>query len=386
MSDRSMPLTAAGISVLALGIGGYVGGWQLGWVELMVLAAGCGLALLLAAPWVIGRMRLDVLRTLEPARVMVGEPSLAVLDVTNPGRSRIRGRVVEDQVGRDVVEVEVPSLASGATHQQVYRLPTERRGAVRVGPAVISRQDPLQLVRRQVRQADAETLFVHPRHRAVASLPVGYAKDLEGPTSETSPAGDVAFHALREYQPGDDYRHIHWLSTARTGTAMVRHYVDNRRPQLLVLLDERSSVANTDQFEVAVEIAASFAVSSFLHQQPVAVWSTTGPILGRARPGGRDDLLDQLSVVEQGTGGDPGRTALHGLRTEAGTSAVILVTGSAAAEQLVGFASQVRRRARVIIVRVWPAGEVQAGVVPGARVLDVDSLDRFCRAWQSVAR
>ena len=76
-------------------------------------------------------------------------------------------------------------------------------------------------------------------------LPVGFAKDLEGPTSDASPAGDIAFHALRPYQLGDDHRHIHWMSTARTGTLMVRHYVDNRRPTLAVLLDDATRRTTT---------------------------------------------------------------------------------------------------------------------------------------------
>ena len=49
----------------------------------------------------------------------------------------------------------------------------------------------------------------------------------------------MAFHALRPYQLGDDHRHIHWMSTARTGSVMVRQNVDNRVPSVVVLLDPR---------------------------------------------------------------------------------------------------------------------------------------------------
>ena len=42
--------------------------------------------------------------------------------------------------------------------------------------------------------------------------------------------------ALREYQPGDDLRHVHWKSTAKTGRLMVRQYEESRRSRMAVVL------------------------------------------------------------------------------------------------------------------------------------------------------
>lgn len=390
MTRQAIPLTAAGALVVALGVTGYVGGWQLGWVELMVLSAGCLLASLIAVPFVVGRMWLDVTRTLEPQRVMAGEQAVAVLDVTNPTGRMLRPRVIEDGVDDGShdrhVRVEVPSLGGGATHQTVYGLPTQRRGVMTIGPAVVARHDPLQLMRREVNQADAQTFWVHPRYVPLPALPVGFAKDLEGPTSETSPAGDVAFHALREYELGDDFRHIHWMSTARANRPMVRHYVDNRRPQLLVVVDDRVDVLSGEQFEVAMEIAASLAVSSQLNQEPLAIWTTGGPVLGRSRPGGREDVLDRLAGLQPAPEGDVTAAVLTGIRAEPGTSATILVTGAVDAAELVVLASQAKRYGRIVIVRIWPSGEVRTGTVPGARVVDVADLETFARIWEGVAR
>ena len=379
------PLTAVGVLVVVLGIVAYLLGWQLGWIELMVVAAGCLLALLIALPFVIGQMSLDVTRTLDPARVMVGERAVAVLDVHNPGGAQLRPRIIEEALDERHVRIEMPPLASNERHQTIYPLPTTRRGRITVGPAVIARQDPLQLLRREVRHADAQSFWVHPRYVALPALPVGFAKDLEGPTSETSPAGDVAFHALREYELGDDFRHIHWMSTARAGKPMVRHYVDNRRPQLLLVIDDDADWLPGIQFETVMEVAASMAVSSMLHQEPVAVWNNAGPILGRTSPGDRNDILDRLAEAQPTPAGDLTRTVLTGLRTETGTSAVVILTGGRTSEDLLLVVNQARRHARVIVVRVWPTGAMQPGFVPGAKVVDIDSLDTFRRAWQSVA-
>ena len=39
--------------------------------------------------------------------------------------------------------------------------------------------------------------------------------DLEGVPSDQLSMSDLAFHALREYVPGDDLRHVHWRSSAK---------------------------------------------------------------------------------------------------------------------------------------------------------------------------
>ena len=48
---------------------------------------------------------------------------------------------------------------------------------------------------------------------------------------------DLAFHALREYQPGDDRRYIHWRSSAKAGRLLVRQFLDTRRSHLSIVVD-----------------------------------------------------------------------------------------------------------------------------------------------------
>lgn len=386
---KPAPFTATGLVVVVLGVASYIAGWRLGWVELMVLAAGALVAMVLAAPHVFGRLRLEVERSIVPSRVMAGDTSKYVLDVRNPKARPIRRRTVEDRLGDTPLLVEVPALRAGGDFTAEKELELPKRGAYQVGPAVIAREDPLQLLRREVRQADSETLWVHPYHQPLAALPVGFAKDLEGPTSDTSPAGDVAFHALREYEPGDDFRHIHWLSTARVGSPMVRHYVDNRRPQLTVLLDNRDASLDPDCFEIAVEIGASLGVSSYLGNQPVAIWTPQGPLIGAAAPGGRDDLLDRLAVVAQVQSDKASsleRAALHAVRTESGTSVTVIITGAVDPVELSLVTNQIKRDSRVVIARVWPEGQARPSAVPGARVIDAESLRQFSRGWEQLTR
>ena len=385
MKLRMVPLTASGWTVAVLAVVAYGGGILLGWVELLVVAAGCLLVLAIAVPFVIGRLTLDVTRTLEPERVTVGDRAVAVMRITNPRRTPIASRSIEEHVGDQPVRLEIPPLGPGRATEAVYPLPTHRRGVVQVGPALIVKSDLLSLMRREIAQTEVQTLWVHPRVAALRALPVGFAKDLEGPTSDASPAGDVAFHALREYELGDDHRHIHWMSSARTGQLMVRHYVDNRRPNLTVVVDtEIDSYRSERQFDLAIEVAASIGISSLLHGQPVAIWLDRAVVTGQNRPAGRNDILDRLTLAGGATGTDVGDAALHALRAEAGTSALVVVTGNVPTDRFLRMVTVARRSARVILVRAWPAGDRLPGVLPGAKVIDIDALDVFQAAWSKV--
>ena len=67
------------------------------------------------------------------------------------------------------------------------------------------------------------------------------------------------FISMREYVPGDDPRMIHWPTTARTGTLMIREHVEVRRPEYTIVLDTARAVGTPDDFEEAVDVAASLA-------------------------------------------------------------------------------------------------------------------------------
>ena len=234
---------------------------------------------------------------------MVGEPAGALLTASNPGRRPTRSIVVDEHIGSTIVPITVPSLAPGGEHRTFYQLPTDRRARVRIGPAEVVRADPLRLLRRRVGHAPATDLWVHPRWALVEALPSGFAKDLEGPTSDASPAGDIAFHALRPYQLGDDRRHIHWMSTARTGTlhgpplrrqspADARRDARRRRQPIRRATRSRSPSRSS---------RPSCSARSAL-QLPIAARSTTEWLLGRLHPQGRDGMLETLTLVDRTDG------------------------------------------------------------------------------------
>ncbi|TWD16551.1 uncharacterized protein DUF58 [Marihabitans asiaticum] len=275
--------TIAGLGVLA---------WWLGaryqWVELTMVAAGC-LALVLACVVLAqGRTRVRIETVVDPRRVTVGDPATGRIDIENEGKVPLLPIVVELPVGRSDARFTMPSLRSGEVHEEIFVVPTQRRGVIPVGPARTVQGDPFGLVRRVLHWTDQTELFVHPRTIPLDSHAHGLLRDLEGQSTQDISSSDLAFHALREYEPGDDLRHVHWRSSAKTGVLMVRQFLDTRRAHLAVVVDTTGWVYRDgdEGVELAIEVAASLIVRSIMDDQDGTVVCndqqasrTTAPLL-----------------------------------------------------------------------------------------------------------
>ena len=86
-----------------------------------------------------------------------------------------------------------------------------------------------------------EEVIVFPRVHEIMSLPEtgGDELDRDMPRAHgrLDPGGE--FLNLRDYEPGDDLRRVHWRSTARRQRLMVRQNEARRRTPVLVMLDVR---------------------------------------------------------------------------------------------------------------------------------------------------
>jgi len=363
----------------AVGVVSFIAGWRLGWVELFVVAASCLLAILVAIPFVLRRGQVHIERTINPNRVEARQRAVAELQATNNGSAPSPALTIDERIDGAPVPIDIPSLAAGQTAEFIYTLPTDKRGKFRIGPASIGRSDPLGLLHRSMGETSVEDFYVHPRTVPTKALSAGFAKDLEGPTFDSSPAGDVAFHTIREYQPGDDVRHVHWMSTARKNTLMVRHYVDNRRPQVAALVDGKTAATHPDAFELAIEIAASIGISALRRETPVGVWIDDTPFVGREKPQGPEAMLDDLASFTVGPGQDLIAAADNVLRHERGMSVLVVVSAGRSSSELVMFSDRFRRRVQLILVDVNP--EPNPLPLAGVRVLTCADLESFSHAW-----
>jgi uncharacterized protein (DUF58 family) len=265
-------VTALGWSMLVLAVLALTAGYVWSWIEAVVAGWTAVVLLVVASGYLIGRTAYDVGLSLPANRVVVGDRAPGEVAVRNPLRRRLPGVRVEVPVGHGLAEFAAPSLAPAEEHSDVFVVPTTRRGIVPIGPVRTVRADPIGLLRREVVWADSLDLFVHPRTIAIPSMSTGFVRDLEGSPTRDLTSSDIAFHALREYVPGDDRRYIHWKSTAKTGSYMVRQFEETRRSHLLVALSlSAADYATDEEFELAVSATGSLGVRAMLDSRTVSV-------------------------------------------------------------------------------------------------------------------
>jgi uncharacterized protein (DUF58 family) len=319
-------VTPAGRAAVIVMVAAWILGVRLGWQELFLVAACCLIALLIAVGFVIGRPSLDVAIELDPARVSVGAAAAGRLVATNRSRARLRALNVEVPVGLGRATFPVPSLAAGASHGEVFVVPTDRRAVIPIGPPSAVRSDPLGLLRRDAVQQTAVELFVHPKIIGLQSLSPGLQRDLEGQATRDLSSSDLAFHTLRDYVAGDDTRHVHWRSSAKAGRLLVRQFQDTRRSQLTVVVDGAAASYRTDEeFELAMSVAGSICVRAVTDQQDVCLVAASRAVTAASRP----RILDTLAggvLAEQGQ--DLSTLAGRAYLLARDTTVLMLLTGS----------------------------------------------------------
>ena len=265
------------------------------WQEMRVLSWFLAAVLGACVLFIIGRHQLRADLDLSRERVVVGERANGRLLLTNVSTRRALPLTIELPVGGGRADFDLPTLAPGAEHEDLFAIPTTRRAVLQVGPISAVRGDPLGLLRRVQNLTEPQDLFVHPRTVRVEGSAAGFIRDLEGETTKKLSESDVSFHALRNYVPGDDRRYIHWKSSARTGTLMVRQFEETRRSHLVIAISTRAAdYASDEEFETAVSIAGSLGVQSLTDKQALSSVTSTRPLLTLT---GRK-YLDQLSGIE----------------------------------------------------------------------------------------
>jgi uncharacterized protein (DUF58 family) len=227
---------------------------------------------------VLSRAQVTPKRTVRPRTVRRLGACTGVVELTGTSRRFPVVFDATDEVAGDAVAVDIPLLAPGQKVKVEYPIPTHVRGLLRVGPLTLSRRGLAGLAYARTVVGEVVEVRVVPRVLPVRGLPGGVRRGHVG-ADERVERGGTDLVGLREYVPGDDLRRLHWATSARTGTLMIREDADPARPHLAVVLDDHAgSYAGAEDFEDAVEVAASLVAVAIAEGHPVRLVSSAGAV------------------------------------------------------------------------------------------------------------
>lgn len=375
-------VTPAGRSMVLLGLVCYVLDAVGGWPVFQLLWLVCALLWLVAVLCALLPVRARAEIQLSPPRTMAGEDAQVRVSARSAGRLPVPSPLISVPTGQAQHLVRLRTLHRSPQVERID-LAALRRGVVQVGPVTARRTDPLSLLRWHERWSGTAEMLVLPRMVDVESLGLGAIRDQEGTPSDEISMSDLAFHALREYVPGDDLRHVHWRSSAKAATLQIRQYQDTRRSHLTVVIDDSSgSYADPEDFETAVSAAASIAARAHRDGVDLSMLCGEHAVTGR----GLDGVLDACCRIEPGSS-DPVLAARQAIRLAPQTSWLVVVTGGAAPDELAGrLRSWLATDVALLLVRADGSASTSVSRGQGARLLRLKVLDELPHALQAVVQ
>ena len=350
---------------------GYRGVLLLGALALLAVA-GASLSVLAGRP-----TRAEVRRGVPLARTAPGRAVTVRLTVADAGRGgplRLRERVAAaGEEGGITLAPAAPAPSEAGRWEAAYRLEPSRRGVVELGPLHVERTDVLGLAAAGRPSGTVDRVLVHPRWRRLRTLPTGQASTPDSVRGGSRPGG-LAFRSLRDYVPGDDVRHVHWRSTARSGRLLVREYSDTSDTRLTVLLDDRAADGR-ERLDATAEAAACVVATAALSRLPCDLVLASGPgVDGHA---GLPAALDLLAAAVPAPDADLA-AALRTLRAGTGGGAVVLVSDAPHESDLREFATLRDRFPRLVAAVVGPS---RPDEVAGVTLVAARDAAEFGEVW-----
>ena len=249
----------------------------------LIVADALWIGLLLADGWAAAQLRwsdVDVTREAAPV-YSVGRSLPVTLVWRNRGSRALDVRVREEVA--PVIALAAPServlrLEPGAVVREELEVRPLARGKGTVDGCTCAW--PARLAssgdREAIERPWAVTVYPNLVGASLRALPTQAQRRREAGQRNVRRIGEGrVFESLKEWVPGDDTRTIDWKATARRGKVMARQYEDERRQQVLIVIDAgrllTAEVEGTPRLETVTEAALHLAYSAVAHDDNVGL-------------------------------------------------------------------------------------------------------------------
>lgn len=214
-------------------------------------------------------MRLDL-----PEHIFAGQTVRGVVEVRNhkltlPSFSlRVGGARKSKKAAAPVMlatPVYFPYLPKQETVRQSVPLTFPRRGLYKQEAFRIVTRFPFGFLQKARRLDLGSEALVYPSVDATAEF-LDVIPGIQGAMESLVKGRGQDLYALRDYQPTDSARHVHWKASARSGSLMVREFAREDDCRVVLVFDPHSEAARgassmkgDDRFERAVQLCAAIA-------------------------------------------------------------------------------------------------------------------------------
>ncbi len=292
----------------------------------------------LVAGWAIpigGLRGLEVERH-APDRLHQGGEALVEVTVANRGRGTRRGVIVRDP-HLEATDLWLGRVGAGERVSITTVRTATRRGLHAGEGAQLRSSAPFGVAERRRSLEIPTATLVLPTVIPLHHLPFVEPATTTDHAIHSAPrrGHGPEYLGIREYRSGDSMRHVHWPSTARTGSVMVREFEQEQTRRLAVVVDTSyDDGASWTPLDRACCVAASIVSAARAHgngarlvtpadahgRDPV---SDVPDILSRA---GEEEILERLALLRPS--GVPFRamlTSLDGSPQLRGVETAVLV-------------------------------------------------------------
>ena len=233
--------------------------YQLGYALLGLIAAALVLGLL-------GSRGISFSRNLPAGvRFTAGKPARIDLLLSNSSRFGTSEVGVTDRLPKPQ-SFEVPALRGGGGDVVEVPVDFDRRGIYELGPAEVRALEPFRLLQFVRKFRDRTEAVVYPEVHELSGFSLGSGNTEAGAHGALGQRGEE-FAGLREYRRGDDRRHIHWKSVARTGEMVVKEFALQAPRRYTVVLDLRRQGLRVSEQEVEDAVSAAASVLTHLRNE-----------------------------------------------------------------------------------------------------------------------
>jgi len=311
---RGLRITPRGLAILTAASALLGAGIELGVAELVMLGI-IGLTLLFASLLMVAaaasvRSNQITVTRVAPPGLFCGQTGAVTVTVT-PSKDLMSGYLT-DLTYDGLAALGTKTKTNGNTLQLQYTITPTQTGHWNLGPLKWQQGDIFGLWLVTWWLGESSQLVAWPRTTA---LPVAdtfrVAPSSVGNAINASP-DDVT---LRQYVPGDDLRRVHWATTARKGTPMVRQNGGNAKNSVRVLIDP-GLMQNGKLREWALEHGASVACSALESDHQVQIVGGAQGYEGDfidCQVTGRQQILSQIAQF----------AALNTVSNKAGSNRVV---------------------------------------------------------------